>query len=141
MHTLRTSLTLVATLGGVASANGFFINEHDAKVTGRAGASTATDTDPSAIVFNPGGIAIGGEGTHSSTGGARIAAKGTYTDTMNNSTDTDSGPAVVPQLFVTHKLNDMVAIGVGFHLPFGLALSWPDDSPQADISTDSSLRT
>jgi long-chain fatty acid transport protein len=141
MHMLRISLTLLAAVGGVASANGFFINEHDAKVTGRAGAVTATDSDPSSIVFNPGGIAIGGEGTHISIGGALIVAKGTYTDTMNNSTDTDSGPAVVPQLFVTHKLNDMVAIGVGFHLPFGLALSWPDDSPQADISTDSALRT
>jgi long-chain fatty acid transport protein len=143
MHTLRSTLFSalgVAALASTASANGFFINEHDAKVTGRAGAATASDTDPSAIVFNPGGIAIG-DGTRVSIGGALIVAKGTYTDTNDNSTDTDSGPAVVPQLFVTSKLTDMVAVGIGFHAPFGLALSWPDDSPQADVSTDSALRT
>src|SRR5205823_3812302 len=54
-----TSFVLLAGLAGTASANAFFINEHDAKVTGRAGASTATDTDASSIVFNVGGLAVG----------------------------------------------------------------------------------
>src|SRR5512147_2444273 len=133
MHILRTTLFLsVLGAGGVASANGFYINEHDAKVTGRAGASTASDTDASAVVFNPGGIAVN-EGTQVTIGAALIVAKGSYTDKMDNKTDTDSGPAVLPTIFATSRVHDMVSVGIGFHLPFGLAISWPETSPQRDV--------
>ena len=149
MHTLRTSLfaALFAALGlgalaGAASANGFFINEHDAKVTGRAGATTATDEDASSVVFSPGGIALG-EGTQVSITASLIAAKGSYFDAnnMDARTDTDSSPAVLPSIFATSRINPMIAVGIGFHLPFGLALSWPDNHAQADVIQDQSLRT
>ena len=140
MRNLSKSLFVLVGLGGAASANGFYINEHDAKVTGRAGASVATDTDPSSIVFNPGGIAVG-EGTAFSVGASLISAQATYTDPANNKTDTNGSPAVLPQAMITHRINDMFAVGVAFHLPFGLAVSWPDSSPQAGIVTKQSLRT
>jgi long-chain fatty acid transport protein len=35
----------------------------------------------------------------------------------------------------------MFAVGVGFHLPFGAAISWPDNHTQADVLQDQSLRT
>ncbi|MBS1119939.1 MAG: putative outer membrane protein [Deltaproteobacteria bacterium] len=145
MKTLRTSLFIALGLGAVtsvASANGFFIFEHDAKPTGRAGAAAATDVDASAIVYNPGGIAVG-NGTQIQIGGALIAAKGTYTDNSSSpqSTSTDNAPAVVPSFFATTRLTDLIAVGFGVHLPFGLAISWPTDSPQADVSLKSSLRT
>ncbi|MBX3156286.1 MAG: TonB-dependent receptor [Deltaproteobacteria bacterium] len=140
MRTTSTTLLLLGGLGGVASANGFYINEHDAKVTGRAGAAVASDTDASAIVYNPGGIAVS-EGTQVSFGGALIVASGRYTDTGGAATDTNSSPAVLPQLMVTSKLHPMVAVGIGFHLPFGLAISWPETSPQADVALTQSLRT
>ncbi|MEJ7599420.1 MAG: outer membrane protein transport protein [Kofleriaceae bacterium] len=141
MKTLRNVLFLAVGLGGgVATANGFYINEHDAKVTGRAGATTATNSDPSAIVFNPGGIPLA-EGTNVAIGSALIVAKGSYTDTMDNRTDTDSSPAVLPSIMVTSRVHEMVAVGIGFHLPFGLAVSWPDRHAQADVIQDQKLRT
>ena len=145
MTTLRTTLFAALGLGalaGTASANGFYINEHDAKVTGRAGAVTATVDGPSSVIFNPGGIALS-EGTNIAVSASLIAAKGSYFDASNNDerTDTDSSPAVLPSIFVTSRLNDMVAVGVGFHLPFGLALSWPDQHTQADVLQDQALRT
>jgi len=145
MMTLRTTLFAALGLGalaGIASANGFYINEHDAKVTGRAGAVTATIDGASSVIFNPGGIALA-EGTNVSVSAALIAAKGSYYDASNNDerTDTDSSPAVLPSIFVTSRLTDMVAVGVGFHLPFGLALSWPDNHTQADVLQDQALRT
>jgi long-chain fatty acid transport protein len=153
MRTLSVSLVLVASLGGAASANGFYINEHDAKVTGRGGTSTATDTDPSAIVFNPGGIAVG-TGTAISVGAALIAPDASYTDLNMVKTSTDAPPAVLPQFFITSRVSDMFAVGLGLHMPFGLAISWPctnapsapdctaqTNSPQADIITKQSLRT
>lgn len=143
MRTLSKTLFLVAGLGGlggVASANGFYINEHDARETGRAGAGAATEDGPSSIVFNPGGIAIG-EGTAISLGASLISAQASYTDTMNSKTDTNAPVAVVPQLFISSRVHDMIAVGIGFHLPFGLAISWPDTSPQAGEITKQSLRT
>lgn len=140
MRTLSKTLFLVVGMTGAASANGFYINEHDAKVTGRGGASTATDTDPSSIVYNPGGLAVG-EGTSFSIGASLIAAQASYTDTNNLKTDTNAPPAVLPQVFVAHRINKMFAVGIGFHLPFGLAVSWPDSSPQADVVTKQDLRT
>ncbi len=140
MRTLSKTLFLIAGLGGVASANAFYINEHDAKVTGRAGTSTATDTDPSSIVFNPGGLAVG-EGTAFSIGASLISAQASYTEPGGSKTDSNTSPAVVPQAMISHRINDMFAVGIGFHAPFGLAISWPDSSPQADVITKQSLRT
>ncbi len=140
MRTLANTLFIVACAGGVASANGFYLNEHDAKVTGRGGTATATDTDPSSIVYNVGGLAVG-EGTAISIGASLIAASASYNAPDNTSTDTNQAPAVLPQAMVSHRINDMFAVGVAFHLPFGLAVSWPDSSPQAEVVTKQSLRT
>lgn len=145
MHTLRTSLFAALGLGalaGTASAGGFYIHEHDAKSTGRAGATTATNDDPSSVIFSPGGIALE-EGTQVAITASLIAAKGSYFDAanMHARTDTDSSPAVLPSIFATSRVHDMVAVGVGFHLPFGLAVSWPENHAQADVIQDQALRT
>ena len=141
MKTLRTALFLAVGLGGgIASANGFYLNEHDAKVTGRGGAATATNVDPSAIVYNPGGIPVS-EGTAVSIGSSLIIAKGSYTDLMDSKTETDSSPAVLPSIFITSRVHEMVSVGLGFHLPFGLAVSWPDNHAQSDVIQDQALRT
>lgn len=145
MHMLRTSLFAALGLGalaGAASANAFYVNEHDAKVSGRAGATAASDDDSSSVIFSPGGIALG-TGTRVSLTASLITAKGSYFDERNNNerTDTDSAPAVLPSFTATSRINDLIAVGVGFHLPFGLSLSWPDNHAQADVIQDQSLRT
>lgn len=141
MKTLKQSLFMVACLGGVASGNAFNINEHDAKVTGRGGASAASNTDASSIVFNPGGIPVA-EGTTVALGGSLYIASGSYEPAAGGpKTETDSSPSIVPSLYITSRVHDMVAIGIGVHLPFGLALSWPDQHEQADVIQDQTLRT
>src|SRR5512139_145972 len=85
---------------GVASANAFNINEHDASATGRGGATVASNTSPSSVVFNPGGIAVA-EGTNFQLGGSLILAKGAYTPIGGGEkTSTDSSPAIVPNMHV-----------------------------------------
>ncbi len=125
---------------GAAAANGFVINEHDATATGRGNATTATESSPASIVYNPGGIAIG-DGTNVAVSATLITANGSYTDPAGSKTETDSDPALLPAAFITHKITDMIAIGVGFHLPFGLAISWPANSPQNEVIENQSLRT
>ncbi len=141
MKTLKQSLFMVACLGGVASGNAFNINEHDAKVTGRGGASAASNTSASSVIFNPGGIPVS-EGTQVSIGGSLYVAQGSYEPTAGGpKTETDSSPSVVPAFYITSRVHDMVGVGLGFHLPFGLAVSWPDRHAQADVIQDQTLRT
>lgn len=141
MKNLRTSLFLALTLsGGTAFANAFNVNEHDARVTGRGGSVAASDDDPSAIVFNPGGVALS-EGTTIVLGTSLYIAQGTYENDSTQKVKTDSPPVPVPNLYVTSKLNKMVAVGIGFYLPFGLKVSYPEGHAQASVSQDSDLRT
>jgi len=141
MKTLKQSLFMVACLGGVASGNAFNINEHDAKVTGRGGATAATNTSASSVIFNPGGIPVS-EGTQVSIGSSLYVASGSYEPASGGAkTKTDSAPSVVPAFYLTSRVHDMIAVGIGFHLPFGLAVSWPDRHPQAGVIQDQTLRT
>jgi long-chain fatty acid transport protein len=124
----------------VASANAFNINEHDARVTGRGGATAASNTTPSSIVFNPGGIAVS-EGTSILSGGSLYIAEGSYEPDGGNKVETDSAPSVVPSIYITSRVHDMIAVGIGMHLPFGLKVSWPTGHAQADVIQDQTLRT
>ena len=65
-------------------------------------------------------------------GGSVILAKGAYTLEGGEKTKTDSAPAIVPNVFLTSRLTEMVGIGIGLHFPFGSSISWPDGHPQAE---------
>lgn len=125
---------------GLASANAFNINEHDARVTGRGGATAATNDTPSSIVFNPGGIARA-EGTNVQIGGSLYLANGSYQPPGGDKVTTDSAPSVVPSIYLTSRVHEMFAVGIGFHMPFGLAVSWPENHAQTDVIQDQALRT
>jgi long-chain fatty acid transport protein len=138
----RIPFILAASLGmtGVASANAFLLNEFDSKAVGRGNASTATDTDPSSIYYNIGGLAAG-SGTSFMIGGALIAPAASYTDPAGMKTDSNTSPQVVPHVFISHRINSMFAAGIGFYTPFGLAISWPDNWVQSEVNHKTSLRT
>ncbi|MDX2092284.1 MAG: outer membrane protein transport protein [Kofleriaceae bacterium] len=145
MRTLTKSLSqalfLVAGATGVASGNAFNINEHDAKVTGRGGASVATNIDASSVVFNPGGIPVS-EGTQVVVNGSLYVAKGSYELVGTDEKITTTSPAQpVPSLFVTSRVHELVGVGLGVHFPFGLHVKWPGGHPQQAIIEDQTLRT
>ncbi len=127
-------------LASSASGNAFNINEHDARVTGKGGATAASNTDPSSIVFNPGGIAIN-EGTQVALGTALYFAQGSYEGDGVEKQKTDTGMAVVPSIYITSRVHEMIAVGIALHFPFGLAVSWPNNHPQSDVIQDQTLRT
>jgi long-chain fatty acid transport protein len=143
MTNLRSCLFTTLGLVGIsasASANAFNVNEHDARVGGRAGATAASNDDASAIVFNPAGLARV-EGTQIRIGGTLYIAQGWYENATTPRVTTDSPPSPVPNLYLASRVHDMVAIGVGVHFPYGLAVSWPDAHPQSTIAQDSDLKT
>lgn len=136
----KLSLLLLAGLGSSAHANGFLLNEFDAKAVGRGNAATATDVDPSSIYYNIGGLAVG-DGTNVQIGGALIAPMASYTDPSGAKTDSDTPTQGVPGIFLSSRVHPMIAVGIGFYTPFGLAVSWPDSSPQNDVIHKEALHT
>ncbi len=154
MKNLRSTLSgLFAAAGlvgvtGTAGANSFNINEHDARVTGRGGATAASNDDASAIVFNPAGLGRT-EGTEVLIGTALYIAQGWYcTESdaeqnvcQDNGTKTESPPQPVPSIYISHRINSLLAVGIGMHFPFGLAVEWPNGHPQQTVAQESSLRT
>jgi long-chain fatty acid transport protein len=142
MNKLRIlSLAGLVGVGGVANANGFLLNEFDAKAVGRGNASTATDVDPSSIYYNIGGLAVA-DGTRVMLTGTWITPSASFTDaTTGMKTDSNTGAQVLPGIFISQRISDMFAAGVGFYTPFGLAISWPDGSEQTDVIHSESLHT
>jgi long-chain fatty acid transport protein len=140
MKKLSIFIMVVGGLASTASANGFLLNEFDARAVGRGNASSATDSDPSSIYYNIGGLSVA-EGTHVEIGGSLVAPFATFNQADGNKIDSNTSPQVVPAFFASTRLTSMVAVGFGFYTPFGLALSWPDNSPTNDVLHSQSLRT
>ncbi len=140
MKILTSSLFLIAVLTGDAWGNAFNVNEHDAKVAGRGAATAASNTDPSSIAFNPGGIAVS-DGTQVSVAGTLYIGVGEYQPITGESVETNAAPTLAPSAFVTTRLSDTFAVGLGVHFPFGLAISWPQENPQAQIAQSERLTT
>jgi long-chain fatty acid transport protein len=131
---------LVLGLGGIASANTFENSFHDAKAIGRGNASTATDTDPSAITYNIGGLAAD-EGTNVMIGGIVAFPSASFTDTGGTKFKGDAGTPVVPHIYLSSRINDLLAVGLGFHVPFGGDIDWPDAAPVNDVAKKNSIRS
>jgi long-chain fatty acid transport protein len=140
--TKLTPIVLVAGLGSVAHANGFLLNEFDAKAVGRGNATAATDVDPSSIYYNVGGLAAGPDGTTVSVGGSSITPIASFTDsTSGQKTDSLTPTQFIPGIFGSMKVTSMIGVGIGFYTPFGLAVKWPSSSVLAESAEEISLRT
>ncbi len=137
---LLAAALLPAASAGVAHAGGFLIPETSARATGRADAVTATDTDASAAYYNPGGLGFV-DGVVVGLGGTVVVPDATFTQQgTSDTTEMNSGPAIIPNLYAAAQVNSVVRVGVGFNIPFGSTVQWPSDSPGADVVRTLTLR-
>jgi long-chain fatty acid transport protein len=136
------SLSVGAALApGVVHASGFHIDEQDARATGRAGAVIASANNASAIYYNPAGIAEL-DGVHVDIGGALVRPNAEFTSAEDGATtgvNTDN--VLIPQAFVSWRINPSIAVGIGAYAPFGLRLDWPASSPGRTNIRQADLRT
>jgi long-chain fatty acid transport protein len=131
---------VAAGISATAHANAFLFNEFDAREVGRGDAGAASDYEPSSIYYNVGGLALG-DGTRFQIGGSLVAPFITFNQTGGPSVDSNTNPQVLPSVFLSHRISDLVSAGIGFYTPFGSAVSWPDDAPTLDEVHTISLRT
>src|SRR5690554_5380934 len=125
-------------------AGGFALNEQSASAMGTANAGAAANPENATIVFfNPAGMSQL-SGTNISFGAAvlDIDAKAKRAEARRNlptppapapimaegSRGGDiADPAILPNFYLTHEVNDSIDVGFGIHAPYGLAADYDDD--------------
>ncbi|WP_166262351.1 OmpP1/FadL family transporter [Marinobacter salicampi] len=127
---------LLALAPAGALAGGFALNEQSASAMGVANAGAAAyPENATTVYFNPAGMTEL-EGTQVSFGAAvlDISADFEGTATRDNGAPVAGGDggdfvpvAVLPNLFITHEVNENVAVGFGLHAPYGLKADYDDD--------------
>jgi long-chain fatty acid transport protein len=142
-HGAVTALFALA-LGLLAQSSrgaGFHVNEQDARATGRADAVLASPSGASTIQYNPAGIATL-RGLHINLGASLIAPSAEFEPAGDGpKTEAESNTFVLPHLYVSGRLTDVLALGLGINAPFGLALTWPSTSPGRAQVREAELRT
>ncbi|WP_372988150.1 OmpP1/FadL family transporter [Marinobacter sp.] len=134
----------LATLAAVAApasvmAGGFSLNEQSASAMGVANAGAAANPEnATTVLFNPAGMSQL-SGMNVSFGAAVLdidaeAKEGSTSATnqlgmpVTGSTGGDiADPAVLPNFYFTHEINDSIDVGFGIHAPYGLAADYDND--------------
>lgn len=133
MKTYRKLLTVAALATGLfvsssAQAAGFAIYEAGTRQLGMAGAFTAIADDPSAIFFNPAGLALQ-KGFSAQANIALIAPTFAYDTATPTGADTTIDAKnllfFVPSIYANYSVHDRVAVGFGMYAPAGLGVEWP----------------
>ena len=144
MNVKKITLLLVAFflfIPSISFGGGFLIYNQDAAATGQGLAFTAQADNPSAVFYNPAAINRL-EGTQISSGSTLLMPQTSFKSAMTGSkTDMNSHIYLLPNIFVTHKINDKFSAGIGFYSLFGLSVDWPDDWEGKYLSTFSALRS
>src|SRR5882672_5480497 len=123
-------MTLMACLlSATAFGAGFSIFEQGAKASGMAGAFVATADDPSAIFYNPAGIANQRE--------LAVLAGATFINFTNEFTGDPNSPVtagvegkynrhtfVPPNMYAIVPIGNNLTVGVGVFVDWGLRTDW-----------------
>jgi long-chain fatty acid transport protein len=133
-------------LSATAFAAGFSIFEQGAKATGMAGAFVATADDPSAIFYNPAGIANQRQ--------LSVLAGATFINFTNEFTGDPTSPVtagvegkynrhtfVPPNMYVVVPVGNNLSVGVGVFAAWGLRTDWASPWAGRYISKDADLKT
>ena len=133
-------LATLAVIAAPASvlAGGFSLNEQSASQMGVANAGAAANPEnATTVLFNPAGMSQL-SGTNISFGAAVLdidaEAKSGAKAVNQLSGDVEGSrggdiadPAVLPNFYLTHEINDSIDVGFGIHAPYGLAADYDND--------------
>ena len=115
---------------GIIFAGGYQLNEHGARAVGMGGAFVARASDPSAIYFNPAGLAY--QKGINVLGGFNLIMpsqkfKGDGINVPSTETSTNSQVFTPVNLYGTYQIDDQFVVGLGIFNPYGLGTEWPDN--------------
>jgi long-chain fatty acid transport protein len=136
---LASLVILLLVTGVVAFSGGYQLNEHGARATAMAGAFAARASDPSAIFFNPAGLAFQ-SGNHLMVGGTLILPSTKFTSQGSTPSETKGEPLAFfpPNVYGTYAVTPDLVVGLGVYTPYGLGTEWNKDwvGKYAAVKTD-----
>jgi len=110
----------------ISVANGFSIYGHGARALALANAFVARACDPSAMWFNPAGIAQLA-GTHVYLGGSGFSHNQRFSSDRTQGTYTsENGFLLSPNIYFTQQLSRRMWLGIGFHATADFYQNWGD---------------
>lgn len=134
MTRLRTlcavALAAATLIPSAARASGYAIYEAGAAALGRAGAVTASVDDPSAVFFNPANLTRL-EGTQLSIGGNLLTPVTSFAGVapypgFGVTEEMNAQQFFPPMVYLTTRLGERAAFGLGLFTPYGLGVDWKD---------------
>lgn len=113
-----------------------------ARAAGMGVAFTATADDPSAIVFNPAGLA-GQRGTHYYGGTAAFYMRTEYDSPQGDTEKTKSAVYFPPHAYLISDFGmETMGFGLGIYSPLGIGgRKWSDTGPIRYLSTENTIAT
>jgi len=120
--------------------SGFRLPDQDAFAVARGEAFVATADNPSAVYYNPAGIAqLEGHNVRMGLWGINLDT--TYRSPSSVGFENERDRHAIPQFFYTFSLDDLpLSFGLGAFTPFGLSTRWPDDTGFRTVATQGSLQ-
>jgi len=121
-------ITLTTLAGLLASLNPLFANGFRNPPEGAAnlaiGGKAATVDDASATTHNPANLVLN-EGKSYVAGVTMAKNEVEFTNTLGQTTESDSDVAFLPYAFVSTPINENLSFGIGLTVPFGQGAEWP----------------
>lgn len=146
-HMIRLSVAILVILGVCSLATvdvraiGFLVPNQDAEAIARGNAFAATADNPSAIYYNPAGITqIQGQDLQLGVLNY-LGINADHTSPTGAETDNRFEVIPIPQLYYTFSSTNMpLSFGLGLYAPFGLSVTWPQNSGFRSLAIESSLQ-
>jgi long-chain fatty acid transport protein len=122
-------------------AGGFQLNQHGAKASGMSGAFTAVANDPSAVYWNPAGLAHI-KGTQFMLSSHFVSPSSSFRGISPNVDEYKTAKRIFypTNFFASHSFNENLAAGIGFTVPFGLGTKWDDNWVGKYLALESRLQ-
>ncbi len=126
----------------IALGGGYQLNEHGARAIGMGGAFVAQASDPSAIFYNPAGLAFQ-EGFNVMGGGTLIfpSTKFKHSSGAYPEIEQEDQMYTPPNLYGTYAIDTKWAVGIGVFTPYGLGSKWKNDWIGSAIAVKTEVQT
>jgi len=119
------SILFFLLLAATAHADGFLFNVQSARALGVMNACAAQADDPSAVVFNPGGLALMPRKLSISAGGTLAGTiNGHFRGTDGSAAEERTASDAVPHAYVTMPFGERFALGGGVYSLFRMHSEW-----------------
>ena len=136
-----TIVVLVLLCSSYLFASGFQLNEQGARAMAMAGAFTGIANDPSAVYYNPAGL-TNLYGTHFMGGVTFIAPSFSFTGAgSGEKTDGESKVFTPFNVYITHRINEKWAVGLGVNNQYGLGTEWDETWEGRYLAVDTEIKT